>query len=191
MSRLFKNAYRLSQKLISSSLAVGLATNSMPAWSAQTAQAFAPPAPVLQLPSGQDSENLSDGYISPEFRDMLTDPQRAEACQDFLDFAYGHGKGQISKSDPTPLSDFNTYGVLVAKKDGTVLFEKYAQGAGRKSKFRMFSVSKMFSVLSFGNLELAGIMKRTDLLAPFLEKKLSSKLMSITRFGQICVWNIF
>jgi CubicO group peptidase (beta-lactamase class C family) len=131
-------------------------------------------AQSLKLSQTLSRNGANSTYLSEEFKKTISSPARKKQCEDFLRFVEGQTPGKVSANDNTPWSNFNTYGILIAKKDGTVLLEKYYQGTQRKNKFRMYSISKLFSVLSFGNLEKDGFLRRSDLVKHYLADKVEA-----------------
>lgn len=111
-------------------------------------------------------------YVSGEFRSLLQ--ERPAECSAFLDLVEGRQQGPVSETEAARLEHFNTYGLLIARKDGTVLFEKYLQGSSPATRYKMFSISKMLTALSFGAMERAGKLSRDALVAPFLKARLEA-----------------
>lgn len=122
--------------------------------------------PFLQRPSLMSQGQDSQGFVSAEFQQIFE--RRPQECRDFLDFVERRASGPVSETDSTPMEDFNSFGILIAKKNGKVLYERYYQGAGPKTLFRMYSISKAVTVMSYGIFENLGLLAREELVKPSL-----------------------
>ena len=125
--------------------------------------------PTLKMSPTLNSEAEMKSYESETFKKLLSN--RSAQCSDFMKFVEGKAEGALDKKGEVLAKDFDTYGILVARQNGEVLLEKYYKGAERKTKFKIFSVSKMFTVLSYGNLEYEGLLGRKNLVKDFLHSK--------------------
>lgn len=125
--------------------------------------------PSLGLTPTLNPEGDGAAYESPSYQKLLE--KRGTQCSDFMKFVEGQAPGSVAPN--VSASGFDTYGIIVARQNGEVLLEKYYKGADRKTKFKMFSVSKMFTVLSVGNLELKGLLRRDEAVAPYLRDKVA------------------
>lgn len=115
-----------------------------------------------------DTDLEKQEFVSAEFQKYLSDPQlketpRGKACNEFMNFVEGQ--------DPVDeMKKFDTYGIVVANEQGQILLEKYYKGMKPETVFRMFSISKLFTVLSFGSLQLEKGTSETARLSSYLSK---------------------
>ncbi|MBP7845541.1 MAG: serine hydrolase [Proteobacteria bacterium] len=123
------------------------------------------------------------GYTSSEFEDKIK--RRPQECTEFIDFVEAKLHGPVSEGSKVDMSGFNSYGIIIAKKDGTVLFERYFQKANPSTLFKMFSVSKMLSVLSYGAAEQRGLLSRETLLAPYLKNHIENAGIQYPYWNQL------
>lgn len=125
-------------------------------------------SPRLQRPALVPQGADSQGFVSSEFTKIFKN--RPQECGQFLDFVERRAVGPVSDTDSTPMEDFNSFGILIAKKNGKVLYERYYQGAGPSTLFRMYSISKAVTVLSYGIFEKMGLLSRRELVKPYLSR---------------------
>jgi len=138
-------------------------------------------APKGTLGKLKSEASTMTGYTSPVLEKLRAPGSpRKESCDNFVNFVEGNHKDAfLVETDPATgiekiIEKFDTYGIVVANENGEVIWEKYFKGAKPETIFRMYSVSKLFTVLSFGNLELTNELNRNDFVLKHLQGAIPS-----------------